>query len=128
MRTGNSPRRSRWTLVAVAATTLAANLVTSSRTVSGGVPGPLAVQYSPQTFVFGSLLPGQTATGGVTVASATSRVNVTAAISNDTSGGRFRNIRVTTYDVERGPNGRPLDIVEAGHSDGVTPLVAEPGQ
>jgi hypothetical protein len=78
------------------------------------------VTYSPQSVCIGGLIPGEHSTRSVTVGHAPSPVDVTASLVDDTSQGQFH-LEVVAYDVERGPNGRPLDITEVDRSDGVTP-------
>jgi len=114
-------------LVALATATLT-GLVISSKKVSADGAVAVPVQYSPESYGFGSLAPGQVSTGGVTVARSPSNVTVTASISDDTSGGRFGNLQTIVYDVQRSSNGRIIDVNEVGRSAGGAPIAVTRGQ
>ncbi len=93
---------------------------------SGAMIVPVA--YGPKSVCVGGLLPGETTSRSVTVGNAPSPVDVTASVVDDTSQGQFRNLQLVVYDVERGPNGLPLDVIEVGRSDGSVPLEVSRGQ
>src|SRR5262249_28745732 len=53
--------------------------------------------------------------------------DVTSSFSGGNSAGLFKVLRVTCYEVERGPNGQPLSVDLVDESDGSTPLAASKG-
>lgn len=52
---------------------------------------------------------------------------VTFSILNDTSGGRFRIVTASVFELELGPNGKPVDITLTDESDGSTPVSVTKG-
>jgi hypothetical protein len=99
--------------------------------------------FSPASINFGVVPPGQTTTTSTTCAVLSAQANVTAAISNDISGGALKVVSVLSFitkteiqfpDSGDLPSGsKPVGVkvqvaVQEGQSNGVTPLLVLSGQ
>jgi hypothetical protein len=101
-------------------------------------------KFYPSTIDYGSVAKGGTAFGATTCGVLSAPVNVTARISDDTSGGALTLLSVTSWMIETvtetpdpselpagTPPPKPVKVqvpVQQGQSNGVTPLAVAPGQ